>query len=108
MEYYELQKEGFEARSGADRMAIGLPCIPDRVRGDLAEVTRLRQENERLRAALKPFADAAQVFPNSKPEFSVLNFHDAAREVTFGDLQRARIAYEQTVRTDGQQAGDKL
>jgi hypothetical protein len=42
MEYHELQKEGAEARAGADRTALGLSCIPGPVRGDLEEVRNLR------------------------------------------------------------------
>jgi hypothetical protein len=41
-EYHELQREAIEAGAGADRMAMGLPCIPDPVRGDMAEIERLR------------------------------------------------------------------
>ena len=48
-----------DARSGADRMAAGLPCIPDRVRGDLDEVLRLRAERNALRAALQEIAENA-------------------------------------------------
>ena len=45
-EYHEMVKEAAEARVGANRMAAGLPCIPDPLRGDLETV-------ERLRAALR-------------------------------------------------------
>lgn len=43
-EYHEMQKEAAEARIGADRMAMGLSCIPDPLRGDMAEIERLREE----------------------------------------------------------------
>lgn len=45
-EYHELQKEAAEARIGADRMAIGLSCIPDPLRGDMAEVERLQADKD--------------------------------------------------------------
>lgn len=51
-EYHELQKEAREARIGADRMALGLPCIPDRTRGDMDEIERLQTENWQLKGAL--------------------------------------------------------
>ena len=35
--------------AGADRMAVGLACIPNPVRGDLDMVCALRAEVERLR-----------------------------------------------------------
>lgn len=38
----EAQREAYEARTGADRMAAGLGCLPDAVRGDLDEVLKLR------------------------------------------------------------------
>ena len=37
-EEYRLAREG---RAGADRMALGLPCIPDSVYGDLERVEKL-------------------------------------------------------------------
>lgn len=49
-EYPEMVKEAAEARIGADRMAMGLSCIPDELRGDMAEI-------ERLNAALDACAD---------------------------------------------------
>lgn len=50
MEYHELQKEAAIARIGADRMALGLPCIPDKIRGDLAAVARLRAPSKHATA----------------------------------------------------------
>lgn len=42
-EYPELQKEATNARIGADRMSLGLGCIPHKIRGDLEEVQRLHK-----------------------------------------------------------------
>jgi len=50
-EYPELQKEAAEARVGADRMAMGLSCIPDPLRGDMAEIERLQVIESSLMAA---------------------------------------------------------
>lgn len=47
-EYHEMTKEASEARIGADRMAAGLPCLPDPIRGDLAEIERLRAAAKRV------------------------------------------------------------
>src|SRR4030095_15628775 len=44
----ELYREAHEARIGADRMAMGLSCIPDPVRGDMVEVERLTAEKLEL------------------------------------------------------------
>lgn len=39
----------FHARSFAERMAAGLSCIPNKARGDLDEVLRLRAVLEQIR-----------------------------------------------------------
>jgi hypothetical protein len=56
-EYHEMVKEAREARIGADRMAMGLPCIPDPLRGDMAEIERLRSECDLTNAALECYSD---------------------------------------------------
>ncbi len=43
------------ARIGADRMAMGLGCIPDKISGDLEIVDKLQTENKRLKKALERF-----------------------------------------------------
>ena len=54
-----------------------------------AEILRLRADNAKLRAALKPFADAADDFIAEK--------HDAHRAiVTLGDLRAAAAALKET------------
>jgi len=54
-EYHEMVKEAADARIGADRMAMGLSCIPDPLRGDMAEIERLTAalnlEQRRLRVS---------------------------------------------------------
>ncbi len=47
----------YEGRIGADRMAAGLPSIPDKLAGDLEEINRHRAENTRLQAGLKAVKD---------------------------------------------------
>ena len=60
-EYHDMQREAAEARIGADRMAMGLSCIPDPLRGDMAEVAQLR---EQLRAVLLYVADLRAADPH--------------------------------------------
>ena len=51
-EYHELQREAAEARVGADRMAMGLSCIPDPLRGDMVEIERLKEVTLRLQVEI--------------------------------------------------------
>ena len=41
-EHEEDYSAAYVGGVGSDRMAAGLPCIPDELRGDLHEVNRLR------------------------------------------------------------------
>jgi hypothetical protein len=43
MSEYDQITEAAIARIGADRMVIGLSCIPHKIKGDLEEVMRLRR-----------------------------------------------------------------
>lgn len=49
--------ETLKAEIGADRMAMGLRCIPDNVRGDMVEVARMRAYCLRMERVLKEYAD---------------------------------------------------
>jgi len=40
-EEWEGYQEAADAIAGSDRMAIGLSCLPNKIRGDLDEVKRL-------------------------------------------------------------------
>ena len=78
-------KEAAEARIGADRMAVGLSCIPDSVRGDMEEITRLCAQRDKLLAAAKNlqgfFNDRAR-FTHSNSSVSAINeFNRAIAEV---------------------------
>lgn len=50
-EEYELTIEGFKARIGADRMAMGLPSTPHKERGDMDAVALLSKQRDRAVAA---------------------------------------------------------
>lgn len=47
-EEHDLIKDAIVARVGADRMAEGLPCIPDPIYGDIVRVRELKLALERL------------------------------------------------------------
>ena len=49
----DIYTDAVNARAGADRMSLGLGCIPDKVRGDMDKVIEQDAEIERLRAALE-------------------------------------------------------
>lgn len=62
---------------------------------ETTELCRLQEEVERMRMALKPFADMYADLPKSTHHgVSVIHKLGAARAVTVGDLRRARDAYE--------------
>jgi uncharacterized membrane protein len=62
MEYEDqMIHDAIVGRVGADRMALGLPCIPDPVNGDLEVVLKLREENNELKILLRtalPFIES--------------------------------------------------
>ena len=41
-------RAAYEGRVGADRMALGLGIIPDKLRGDMDEVKRLRDALQKI------------------------------------------------------------
>ena len=42
-------RAAYEGRTGADRMALKLAIIPDKLRGDMDEVARLREALKKIR-----------------------------------------------------------
>ena len=53
-------------------------------------ILRLRAENEKLRAALKPFADAADDIEHGDKDSYNLWEHPAAMWITIGDLRNCQ------------------
>ena len=45
----EEYRAAYEGRTGADRMALYLSIVPDEIRGDMDEVSRLREALEAIR-----------------------------------------------------------
>ena len=59
-----------------------------------AENAALRADNDRLRGALRPFADQAYTFDSPSGEFVPDRFQPAIIDHTIGDLRRARAAIQ--------------
>lgn len=69
-------REAREARIGADRMALGLPCVPDPIRGDMTEIESLRTA---LAAATERAEKAEARSPGTWPAGSHRAFVDGAK-----------------------------
>lgn len=67
-------------------------AMSDRVKAAEAERDALREENARLREALKPFAEAAY----SNMGGNLHHLHTICSVVTLDDLRRARAAIRET------------
>lgn len=81
---YASRKAWDSAQSGLSANFLG------RVQG---EIERLRAENEKLRAALKPFADAADDLDEDDKDDWEIWEHWAAMNVKIKHLRAARAAY---------------
>ena len=73
MNEQEDYKASYEAGIGADRMALGLSCIPHTVRGDMLEVMRLRSALEQIKKVLKEPAANRRLMQIANPARQCIN-----------------------------------
>ena len=71
----------------------------DQLMGDaITEIARLTAERDRLRAALKPFADILTRAEKDEPSSPGNRLECCRTDLTLYEFARARRAFEQTVR----------
>ena len=85
----------FAVPAGFKAISETKPCFSDNV----AEITRLREENARLREALKPFAEMLKGNYSYQSDDMLIkagaNQYDLVFDFTLGDLRAARDALKE-------------
>ncbi len=60
MSIQEEYRASYEGAIGADRMALGLSSIPDKLRGDMEQVEKLQEAIRRMKKAIDHYEMAIQ------------------------------------------------
>ena len=90
-----MEREDHDCKRMSDDLTIayqlGVEDMRSRLHKQADEIERLRAENEKLREALKPFAEKYTVKDDNLP-----NEHNALTLINVGDLRAARKALGET------------